>query len=150
MIQIYVDADACPVKNEVYKVADRFKLNVTLVSNSWMRIPHEDSIRLVVVSDGFDAADNWIAEQVAANDIVVTTDIPLASRCLEKNARVIDPKGKLFSKDSIGEALASRELSAYLRDMGAISGGPAPFSQQDRSRFLQQLDIQIQSALRVK
>lgn len=150
MIQIYVDADACPVKNEVYKVAARFKLNVILVSNSYMRIPYEDNIKLMVVSDGFDAADNWIAEQVAANDIVVTTDIPLASRCLEKNARVIDPKGKLFSKDSIGEALASRDLSAYLRDMGAISGGPAPFSPQDRSRFLQQLDIQIQSALRVK
>lgn len=150
MIQIYVDADACPVKNEVYKVAARFKLNVILVSNSYMRIPYEDNIKLMVVSNGFDAADNWIAEQVAANDIVVTTDIPLASRCLEKNARVIDPKGKLFSKDSIGEALASRDLSAYLRDMGAISGGPAPFSPQDRSRFLQQLDIQIQSALRVK
>jgi len=150
VIQIYVDADACPVKNEVYKVAARFKLNVILVSNSYMRIPYEDNIKLMVVSNGFDAADNWIAEQVAANDIVVTTDIPLASRCLEKNARVIDPKGKLFSKDSIGEALASRDLSAYLRDMGAISGGPAPFSPQDRSRFLQQLDIQIQSALRVK
>lgn len=148
MIKIYVDADACPVKHEIYRIAERHKLKTILVSNSWMRIQQSELIELVVVNDSFDAADNWIADQISEHDIAVTADIPLASRCLEKGARVIDPKGKLFTKESIGDALANRELMAYLRDMGNITGGPAPFAPQDRSRFMQQLDIQIQSAIR--
>lgn len=150
MAKIYVDADACPVKNEIYKIAERHHLKTTVVSNSWMRIPQSEWIEFVVVNDSFDAADNWIAAHVFENDIVITSDIPLASRCMEKGTRVIDPKGKLFTKNSIGDALANRELMAYLRDMGNITGGPEPYSPQDRSRFMQQLDIQIQSALRMR
>ena len=148
MIRIFVDADACPVKNEIYKIAERHHLKTVVVSNSWMRIPQSELIEFKVVNDSFDAADNWIADHILEHEIAVTADIPLASRCLEKGARVIDPKGKLFTKESIGDALANRELMAYLRDMGNVTGGPAPFSPQDRSRFMQQLDIQIQSALR--
>lgn len=145
MLAIYIDADACPVKPEVYRVATRYGLHVTLVANTSMRVPDSDGVELVVVDDQFDAADDWIVEQVTTNDIVVSADIPLAARCLEKGARVLDPRGGVFTEDSIGEALASRELLSQLRDMGTLTGGPAPFEKRDRSRFLQQLDQTIQS-----
>ena len=148
MITIYVDADGCPVKNEVYRVAKRFGLRVSLVSNSRMGIPKEELFKLVIVEEGFNAADDWIVEQVRDNDIVVSADIPLAARCLEKGARVIDPRGRVFSQESIGDALANRQLMAYLRDMGNMTGGPAPFEKKDRSRFLQRLDDIIQAAVR--
>ena len=145
---IYIDADGCPVKNEVYRVAKRFGLRVCLVSNSRMGIPQGELFELVIVNEGFNAADDWIVEQVRDNDVVVSSDIPLAARCLEKGARVIDPKGRIFSKETIGDALATRELMAYLRDMGDVTGGPAPFEKRDRSRFLHRLDEVIQAGLR--
>ena len=147
---IYVDADGCPVKNEVYRVAKRYGLKVYLVSNSRMRIPQEELFELVIVDEQFNAADDWIVEQVRDNDIVVSADIPFAARCLEKGARVIDPKGRVFTKESIGDALANRELMAYLRDMGNMTGGPRPFEKRDRSRFLQRLDDIIQAAVRAR
>ena len=148
MLAIYIDADACPVKQEVYRVAARYGLHVTVVANTPMRVPDADGVELVVVDDQFDAADDWIVEQVTTSDIVVSADIPLAARCLEKGARVLDPRGGVFTEDSIGEALASRELLSQLREMGTISGGPAPFEKRDRSRFLQQLDQIIQAVKR--
>lgn len=144
LLHIFVDADACPVKQEVYRVAKRCRLHVTLVANSWMRIPDEEGIVLQVVGDGFDAADDWIAEQVEAQDIVITADIPLASRCLKKEAHVIGPTGKPFTENNIGDALATRELMAELRDAGEIGGGPPPFQKRDRSNFLQKLNEVIQ------
>ena len=148
MLDIYIDADACPVKQEVYRVATRYGLHVTVVANTPMRVPDSDGVELVVVDDQFDAADDWIVEQVTTNDIVISADIPLAARCLEKGARVLDPPGSVFTEDSIGEALAGRELLSQLREMGTISGGPAPFEKRDRSRFLQQLDQTIQTVKR--
>lgn len=138
--KIIIDADACPVKEEVYRVAMRYGLKVTLVANSRMRVPAVDWLEHVVVSGGFDAADDWIAENVAENDIVIAGDIPLASRCLQKGARVISPRGQIFTEDSIGEALATRNLLSHLREMGTMLGGPAPFEKRDRSRFLQSID----------
>jgi uncharacterized protein YaiI (UPF0178 family) len=145
LLHIFVDADACPVKQEVYHVASRYGLKVTLVANSWMRIPNESWIALEVVKDGFDAADDWIVEQVHPNDIVVTADILLASRCLKKGARVMGTTGKPFTEDNIGSAVATRDLLSELRGAGEITGGPPPFKKRDRSRFLQQLDELIQS-----
>lgn len=150
MLHIFVDADGCPVKQEIYKVARRYGLKVTLVANAWMRIPDGDWLELVVVEGQLDAADDWIAEHVAEDDIVITGDVPLASRCLEKDARVIGPRGRVFTEDSIGEALASRELLSQLRELGSITGGPAPLEKQDRSLFLQSLDRAIQAVRRGK
>ncbi len=144
MLDIYIDADGCPVKQEVYRVAKRYNLNVTLVSNSRMGTPQEDWLGVVIVDGQFNAADDWIVEHVSENDIVITGDIPLASRCLEKSARVLAPSGRIFTRESIGEALATRELMSHLRDLGTITGGPAPFGKRDRSRFLQRLDETIQ------
>jgi len=141
---IFVDADACPVKQEVYRVARRYGVRVTLVADSWMRIPDEDGIELVVVEGDFDAADDWIVEHAGAGDVVITGDIPLAARCLKLGARVLGLKGREFTEDSIGEALASRELMSDLRDLGVATGGPAPFDKRDRSRFLQRLDAIVQ------
>ena len=148
MLNIYVDADACPVKQEVYQVANRYGLNVTLVANSWMRVPDERWIALEVVKNGFDAADDWIVEHVQPHDIVVTADIPLASRCLKKGARVIGPTGKPFTENNIGQAVATRDLLSELRVAGEMTGGPAPLKKSDRSRFLQQLDEVIQTIRR--
>ncbi len=145
MLNIFVDADGCPVKQEVYRVAKRYGLKVTLVSNSRMRTPHEDWLESVVVDGQFDAADDWIVEHISENDIVISGDIPLASRCLEKGAQVLAPTGRVFTQDSIGEALASREFLSHLRDLGTLTGGPAPFEKRDRSRFLQRLDETIQA-----
>lgn len=145
---LYVDADACPVKQEVYKVAERHGLPVTLVAGAWMRVPEDARIRLEVVTRGFDAADDWIVERVAAGDIVVTADIPLASRCLEKGARAIGTTGRPFTEDNIGNALATRALLADLRGAGEQTRGPAPFDPRDRSRFLQALETAVQASLR--
>lgn len=150
MIKIYVDADGCPVKNEVFRVAHRYGLRVYVVSNSRLRIPQEALFELVIVSQRFDAADDWIVEHVNENDIAVSADIPLAARCLEKGARILDPRGRVFTEDSIGPALATRDLMAYLRDTGNITRGPAPFEKRDRSRFLRHLDDVIQAALKAK
>jgi hypothetical protein len=150
VIQLYVDADACPVKEEVFRVAKRYGFKVFVVSNGRMRVPAGALVEMVVVTGHFDAADDWIAERITATDIAVTSDIPLASRCLAKGARVLDPKGKVFTPESIGDALASRELMAYLRDSGTITGGPAPFEARDRSRFLQKLDDLIQAILKAQ
>jgi len=143
-----VDADACPVKQEVYRVAHRYGLYVTLVANSRMRIPDEQRIVLKVVADGFDAADDWIVAHVSPHDIVITADIPLASRCLKKGARVMGPTGKPFTENNIGSAVATRDLLSGLRDAGEITGGPPPLKKSDRSRFLEQLDNMIQSIRR--
>jgi len=148
MLHIYIDADACPVKQEVYRVALRYGLNVTLVANSWMRVPNEDWISLKMVEEGFDAADDWIVEQVQSDDIVVTADIPLASRCLKKGASAIGNTGKPFTEDNIGQVLATRDLLSELRSTGEITSGPKPLMKRDRSRFLQQLDEVIQSIRR--
>ncbi len=145
MLDIFIDADGCPVKQEVYRVAKRYGLKVTLVSNAPMRTPHEDWLETVVVDGQFDAADDWIVEHVSENDIVISGDIPLASRCLEKGAQVLAATGRVFTLDSIGEALARRELLSHLRDRGTLTGGPAPFEKRDRSRFLQRLDETIQA-----
>ena len=148
MLRVFVDADACPVKQEVYRVAGRYGLEVTLVANSWMRVPIETWITLEVVGDGSDAADDWIVERVQAHDIVITADIPLASRCLKKGASVIGSTGKPFTEYNIGDAIATRDLLAELRGAGEITGGPPPLNKRDRSRFLQQLDQVVQSTRR--
>jgi len=148
LLHILVDADACPVKKEVYRVASRYQLDVTLVANSWMRVPDGQRIALEVVKDGLDAADDWIVERVRPHDIVVTADIPLADRCLKKGARVISPTGKPFTEDSIGQAVATRDLLSELRGAGEVTGGPRPLDKRDRSRFLQKLDEAIQSIRR--
>jgi len=145
---IYVDADGCPVKQEVYRVAERHGLMVTLVSNSQMRIPRENWLTLVVVDGQFDAADDWIVEHVRKNDIVISGDIPLASRCLAKDALVLSPTGRVFTEDSIGEALANRALLSHLRELGTLTGGPASLGKRDRSRFLQRLDETIRAVRR--
>ena len=144
MLVLFVDADGCPVKEEVYRVAGRHGLEVHIVANSWMRVPDDDRVHSVVVEGGFDAADDWIVEQVAADDVVISADIPLASRCLAKGAAVLGPRGREFTDDNIGDALASRELQSHLRDMGNVTGGPPPFERRDRSRFLQRLEDIIQ------
>lgn len=148
MLEIYVDADACPVKSEVSKVARRYRLNVTLVANARMRVTDPDIARLVVVNGDINAADDWIAEQVATGDIVITADIPLAARCVKRGARVLGPTGVEFSDANVGQALATRDLLAELRDAGAMLGGPPPFQPRDRSRFLQSLDQIVQNIKR--
>ena len=148
MLNIYIDADACPVKDEVYRVALRYGLRVYIVSNSPMRVPTADWAEAVVLTEGFSAVDDWIAEHVGAGDIVITADIPLAERCLNKGARVLGPKGHAFTEDSIGEALASRALMEELRQMGTVTGGPAPMTKADRSRFLSKLDDTINAVRR--
>jgi uncharacterized protein YaiI (UPF0178 family) len=139
-IRILVDADACPVKEEVYKVAYRRKVPVKVVSNMRMRVPDHPLIERIVVSDKFDAADDWIAEQADAKTVVITGDILLADRCLKAGAIVIGPSGKPFTTASIGSAIATRAIMADLRAGGDVVGGPAPFAKADRSRFLQALD----------
>lgn len=147
MLTIYIDADACPVKDEVYKVARRHALKVFVVANSTMRVPADALVELVVQS-GFGAADDWIASQIGPCDICVTADIPLAARCVAAGAVAIDPKGRLFTADTIGEAVAVRDLMEELRATGAASGGPAAMTPKDRSRFLSRLDEAINAARR--
>jgi uncharacterized protein YaiI (UPF0178 family) len=150
MVEIYIDGDACPVRDEVYRVAGRLDLMVHVVSNGSRPIrPSADPrIDMVIVGTGADAADDWIAERITAGDIAVTGDIPLASRCLAKGARALAPNGKVWTGSNIGNALAGRELSRHLRELGVAGGGHAPFSKNDRSRFLNALDAAVQAALR--
>nr|WP_306267039.1 YaiI/YqxD family protein [Pararhizobium sp. IMCC3301] len=142
-IEIFIDADACPVKDEIYKVAFRYKVPVCVVSNSFIRIPDDPLISRSIVSAGPDAADDFIAERVRTDSVVVTADILLAERCLNSGATVIGPNGKPFTADSIGSAVATRALMEGLRSTGDITGGPPPFSRADRSRFLSALDLAL-------
>jgi uncharacterized protein YaiI (UPF0178 family) len=148
VLEIYVDGDACPVKDEVYRVALRHDLKVYVVSNAPLRVPDKGRVERVRVGAGLDVADDWIANHAGAGDVVVTADIPLAARCLRGGARVIAPNGTVFTEDSIGEALAGRDLMDQLRQMGVATGGPAPFVPADRSRFLARLGEAIQAARR--
>ena len=148
MIEIFVDGDACPVKDEVYVVATRYGVSVALVANSRMHVPEGLGVEMVVVDRGPDAADDWIVEQVRAGDVVVTADIPLAARCLAAGARVLGTNGQPFSEDSIGGQLATRELKTHLRESGIGAGGPPAISQKDRSRFASRLDELVQRGLR--
>ena len=148
MIRIYIDADGCPVKQEVYRVAERYKLLVAVVANKQLSLPSNSLFEMVVVTGAFDAADDWIVENCKPNDIVVTTDILLADRCVKKSVRVLGPKGVEFTSENIGSAVATRELMRDLRDMGEIQGGPAPMDKKARSRFLAKLDEIIQSLKR--
>jgi uncharacterized protein len=148
LLTLLVDADACPVKDEVYRVAKRHGLQVIVVANTRMRVPAEPWIRLEVVDDGFDAADDWIVENCDVGDIVITADILLASRCLKQGAYVLGGTGKPFTEENIGDAIAAREISSEMREMGLMSGGPPPFQKRDRSAFLQQLDAAIHALRR--
>ena len=146
--EIFVDADACPVKEEAYRVGRRYGLQVWVVSNAFMMVPREPLIEQVVVDAGPDVADDWIAEHAGPNDIVVTNDIPLADRCLKAGAAVIRPDGRPFTTDSIASVLAGRMIGEHLRSFGQITGGPKPFAAADRSRFLQALDEAVVRARR--
>ena len=148
MIAIFVDGDACPVKDEVYVVATRYGAPVALVANSAMYVPPGFGVQLIVVDEGPDAADDWIAENVQAHDVVVTADIPLAARCLAKHALVLGSDGRPFSADMIGGALATRALKSDLRGAGVITGGPRPIADRDRSRFASKLDELVQRGMR--
>jgi hypothetical protein len=147
MMTIYVDADACPVKEETYRVAGRYEMRVLVVAKSLMRVPTNALVELVVCA-GFGEVDDWIAERAGAGDIVITADIPLAARCLAKEARVLGPKGNPFTENDIGSALATRSLMGELRQGGVVSGGPAPMTPKDRSRFLSKLDETIHAVRR--
>ncbi len=148
--EIYVDGDACPVRDEVFRVATRLNLVVHVVSNGSrpIRPPGLPNVRMVVVGEGADVADDWIADRIGAADVCVTSDIPLASRCLAKGARAVTPYGKVWSGDNIGAALAGREVAKHMREVGMVTGGPAPITKADRSRFLSVLDTAIQAARR--
>ncbi len=148
MTRIFVDADACPVKDEVYVVSTRYGLRVAVVANQRMHVPAGLGAELVLVARDADAADDWIASQVRRGDVVVTSDIPLAARCLMAGGQVLGSDGRPFTEDSIGDALATRELKGDLRAMGIVGGGPRPLSDKDRSRFLSRLDQMVQAAMR--
>lgn len=149
-ITIFIDADACPVKNETYRVAERYGLHVYVVANSFLNVPRESWIERVVVSDGFDAADDWIAERAGPHAIVITADVPLASRCVKAGASALSPTGKAFTDSSVGMALATRNLMQELREAGAVTGGPPPFSAKDRSAFLGTLDRAVMRLRRAR
>ena len=148
MTTIYIDADGCPVKNEVYRVAERYKIPVVLVANKRLNLPPNSLLEMVVVTGAFDAADDWIVENSKADDIVVTTDILLADRCVKKSVRVLGPKGIEFTSENIGSAVATRELMQELRQSGEIHAGPAPMDKKARSRFLARLDEILHSLKR--
>ena len=148
MLKIYVDADACPVKDEILKVADRHNLTVYIVSNSWLRNVTGDNVHSVVVADGADAADDWIVDHIQEKDIFITADILLADRCIKKGAVGLGHGGKPFTTESIGSAVANRNLSTHLREIGEISGGNKAFSKKDRSNFLQSIEAIIQKIKR--
>jgi len=148
VLEIYVDADGCPVKDEVYRVAGRYQLQVWVVANAWLRVPDSPLVARVAVSEGLDQADDWIAERIGPGDIAVTADVPLADRCVKRGAQAITPSGQRLTEASIGEALASRNLLTGLREAGTIRGSGRPFTRQDRSRFLGALDAAIQAIRR--
>lgn len=145
-MKIYIDADACPVKDEVYRVARRYQVGVTVVANMRMRVPTDPIFHLHLVENDLDAADDWIVSNVQPGDIVITIDIPLADRCLKQNAIVLGHKGKQFTESGVGQAVAMRNLLSELREMGEITGGPSSMTRRDRSRFLQELNNIIQNA----
>ena len=146
MVKIYVDADACPVKNEVERVAIRHNLETYMVCDGGIRPPLNPLIQLVVVNQGADAADDWIVDHIGREDICVTNDIPLAGHCLKKGAFAIKPNGKTYNSDNIGMALATRKIMERIRESGEITGGPPPFRKTDRSRFLDQMEMIVQKA----
>lgn len=150
MPDVYVDGDACPVKEEVARVALRHDLKVFVVSHGRLSVPSRGRVEHVRVKQGFDAADDWIAARAQACDIVVTADLLLADRCLKRGARVLAPDGRVLDENSIGEALAGREIREHLRQMGEIAGGPAPFTRADRSRFLASLEEAVRASVRAR
>jgi uncharacterized protein YaiI (UPF0178 family) len=150
MLEIYVDADGCPVKGEVYRVADRYGLQVWVVANAWLRVPDSPLVSRVAVSEGLDRADDWIADRIGLGDIAVTADVPLADRCVKRGAQAITPTGRRLTEASVGEALASRNLLTGLREAGTIRGSGRPFTRQDRSRFLGALDAAVQAVRRAQ
>lgn len=147
-ITLYIDADACPVKDEAYRVAERYGLKVFVVANAFLNVPRSPLIERVVVPAGPDVADDWIVERAGPGCIIITTDIPLASRGVKAGAQVISPKGKVFTESSIGMALATRNLMEDLRSAGETTRGPAPFAPKDRSAFLSSLDLVVQQLKR--
>jgi hypothetical protein len=144
-LRILVDADACPVKDEVYRVAERHGVPVLLVANQWMRVPGKEWIEIEVVPGDFDAADDRIVERLEPGDLVISADIPLAARCVEKGARVLGHRGRELTEDTIGEAVATRDLLTQLRESGDVTGGPPPFGKKDRSKFLQSLEEMLRA-----
>jgi uncharacterized protein len=148
MVTLYIDGDACPVRDEVYRVADRLALPVFVVANGSrpIRPTGRPNVTMITVEAGADVADDWIAERIARTDICITSDIPLASRCLSKGARALAPNARIWTQDNIGSALAGREVGRHLREMGLNTGGPAPLTKQDRSRFLSALDTLVHAA----
>ncbi|MCB0367540.1 MAG: YaiI/YqxD family protein [Bdellovibrionaceae bacterium] len=148
MLDVFIDADGCAVKEETYKVAGRYGLKIFVVANQYINIPLDPNIQMEVVSGGFDAADDWIAENIQEKDILVTSDILLAQRCIEKKARVLGPKGRELDEENIGSALAQRDLNIHLRDLGSKGTGPSAMTKTDRSQFLSQLDRIIQQLKR--
>lgn len=148
MLRIFIDADGCPVKEETYKVAARYQLKVFVVANKPLNIPLHPSLEMITVRAGADVADNWIADNILENDICITTDIPLADRCLKKMAKVLNARGEEFTEDMIGDAIATRELMKNLREQGLVQGGPPPFNKRDSSQFLNSLDRIIQAIKR--
>ena len=151
MTEIFIDGDACPVREEVYRVADRTRLVVWVVSNGSrpIRPPGRDLVRMIVVGEGADVADDWIAERIGPADVCVTSDIPLASRCLARGARALASNGKVWTADNIGSALAGRAVSQHMREIGMTTGGPAPLTKADRSKFLSALDAAVVAARKV-
>ncbi|WP_417675643.1 YaiI/YqxD family protein [Roseibium sp.] len=149
MTTLYIDADACPVKDESVRVGERHGARIRIVSNSWMRLPESDLVERVIVPEGPDEADNWIAERAGTGDVVVTADVPLAARCVKAGALVISPSGKPFREDGIGMRLAMRDLNTHLREAGEIREGGPPFTKADRSRFLNQLETIMRAAKRM-
>ncbi|MEP4032746.1 YaiI/YqxD family protein [Roseibium polysiphoniae] len=148
MTILYVDADACPVKDEAIKLGERHRVEIKIVSNSWMRLPESDLVERVVVPEGPDVADDWIAERATTGDVVVTADVPLASRCVNTGALVISPNGKPFREDAMGMRLAMRNLNKHLREVGEIRESGPGFTKADRSRFLNQLETLMRAAKR--
>ncbi len=147
-MRILLDADACPVKEQVYRVARRYGLRVWVIANEWLRVPDEPLIARVIVAEGLDRADDWIAERIGPGDVAITADVPLADRCVKRRARVIAPNGRPFTESSIGADLATRNLMTALREAGEIRGGGRPFTKQDRSRLLGALDAAVQAIRR--
>lgn len=150
MLQIFIDADGCSVKEETYKVAQRYKLKVLVVANQYLSIPVDPLIEMKVVNGQFDAADDWIADNISAHDILITSDLLLAERAIKKQARVLGPKGRELDEENIGSSLSGRELSVHLRHLGDKKTGPSAMTKQDRSQFLSKLDQIIQSILRLR
>ncbi len=147
-MNVYVDADGCPVKNEIYRASEKYGATVYVVCNRYMNVPTDPRIRLVVVEAGPDVADDWIAERAAPGDLVVTSDIPLADRCLKAGARVLDVRGREFTPDSIGGQMATRSLMEQLRMMGEMGGGPPPVEKKDRTKFVEKFHHIMQALVR--